>query len=264
MDAISDWFGENTAWTIPGLSPETVVERATLRTDGFVFFPYAHCPGIASSLNDFAAEWQSRLDSAVGLGTVHAADDVEQVVTDLFANGLRGVKIHCPVQGFSADDPRLDPAYEALVGRDAPLVVHASTHPFYRGDTSLGAGQVRSVLERYSDLRVCVPHLGLFETRQFLELADLYDVYLDTAVALGSETHDLIGLLDDDLPVAELESYGDRVMFGSDYPIRPQPYEAAFRGIRDVFPDQYSDIYCDNAKQFFGFDSERRREPETS
>ena len=252
LRAVRAWFAERTAWTIPELPPDAIVDRMTERTDRFVFFPYAHRPDISGSLNQFAAEWQSRVDSAVGLGTVHAADtDPERVVIDLLERGLRGVKIHCPVQGFSADDPRLDPVYELLADREAPLVIHASTHPFYRGEPDLGAEPVRRVLERYPNLRVCIPHLGLFETTAFLDLLERFDVYLDTAIALGAETHELLDLRADDLPLGRLATHGDRIMFGSDYPIRPQPYDDAFQGITELFPDQYPDVFHRNARRFF-------------
>lgn len=252
LEAIRRWFGEETTWSIPALTPRTIVDRMSARTEQFVFFPYAHRPGVAASLNEFAADWQSRADSAIGLGTVHAADDdPERIVADLLESGLRGVKLHCPVQGFAADDSRLDPVYQSLAERGAPLVIHASTHPFYRGDPDLGAEPIRRVLERYPTLRVCVPHLGLFETSAFLDLVERFDVYLDTAVALGSRTHELIDLRDGDLPLNRLASHGDRIMFGSDYPIRPQPYDDAFRGIQELFPDQYADVFHGNARRFF-------------
>ena len=252
LEAIRHWFAENTTWTIPALSPETVVAQMTERTDRFVFFPYAHRPGVSTALNEFAAEWQSNADAAIGLGTVHAGDaDPERVVIDLFERGLHGVKIHCPVQGFSADDPRLDPVYELLADREAPLVIHASTHPFYRGESNLGAGPIRGLLKRYPSLRVCVPHLRLFETEAFLDLVDQFDVYLDTAVALGAKTHERIDLRDGDLPLDRLATYGDRVMFGSDYPIRPHPYDEAFRDIETLFPDRRDDVFHENARRFF-------------
>lgn len=255
LEAVSEWFEAEQSWSIPVLSPATVVERIDRRADGFVFFPYAHEPGVAASLNDLAAGWQSGLEDAVGLGTVHAGDDDPgAVVDDLFADGLSGVKLHCPVQEFTVDDDRLDPVYEALVARDAPLVVHASTHPFYRGDAALGPDPLRDVLERFPGLRVCVPHLGLFETDGFLDLAADYDVYFDTAVALGAETHDYIGASVDDLPRERLRSLGDRVMFGSDYPVRPQSYEAAFRGVASAFPGHERDVFYRNAREFFDAD----------
>ena len=254
LDAVSDWFESEAGWAIPKLSAEAVAERASQRTDGFVFFPYAHQPDISASLNEFAADWQLRLDSAIGLGTVHAGDsDPERIVPDLFERGLQGVKLHCPVQGFSADDARLDPVYEALVARDAPLVIHASTHPFYRGDSTLGAAPLGRVLRRFPALRVCVPHLGLFESDSFFDLADRYTIYFDTSVALGEETWERIGRRPDDISMNRLANYGDKVMFGTDYPIRPQPYRAAFRGIHEVFGEQTSAVYHRNARRFFGF-----------
>lgn len=256
LAAISEWFETEQSWSIPTLPPEVVVERIQRRTGGFVFFPYAHRPGVSTSLNEVAAEWQSRLDHAVGLGTVHAGDDdPARVVADAFDAGLQGVKLHCPVQGFVLDDERLDPVYEALVARDAPLVAHASTHPFYRGDADLGAGQVERVLDRFPGLRICIPHLGLFEMPDFLDLADRHDdLYFDTSVALDGDTHDLIGVRAGDVPVDRLRDVADRVMFGTDYPIRPQRYGAAFEGVSETFPEHERDVFYRNAQDFFGTD----------
>lgn len=256
LDAIREWFEAETAWTIPPVDTETVVRRITRRTDGLVFFPYAHEPGVAASMNEAASRWQQRLDHAVGLGTVHAADDRPgDIARDVFELGLQGIKLHCPVQGFPPDDERLDPVYESLVARDAPLVVHASTHPFYRGNPDLGPGPLRRVLERFPRLRVCVPHLGLFETADFLDLADEYRVRFDTAVALGDATHERIGLRDGELPAERLQEYADRVMFGTDYPIRPLEYETAISSVREVFTDRYEDVFYRNARQFYGLDT---------
>jgi predicted TIM-barrel fold metal-dependent hydrolase len=177
FDAVYGWFRAESDWTVPELDAATVVARARERTDGFVFFPYAHRPGVAEGLNETAADWRNRLAAAdveaAALGTVHAGDDDPRtIVRDAFDRGLEGIKLHCPVQGYAPDDERLSPVYEELVARDAPLVVHASTYPFDRGNDDVHPRRLRSVLERFPDLRVCVPHLGLFETPAFLDLAD--------------------------------------------------------------------------------------------
>ena len=139
--------------------------------------------------------------------------------------------------------------YELHADR-GPLVIRASRHPFYRGESNLGAGPIRRVLERYPSLRVCVPHLGLFETEAFLDLVDQFDVYLDTAVALDTKTHERIDLRDGDLPLDRLATYGDRIMFGSDYPIRPLPYDEAVRDVPMQVPDQRDDVFHENARRF--------------
>lgn len=254
FEAIYGWFDAETEWAVPTPDAETVAERATRRTDGFVFFPYAHRAGVARSLNEDAAAWQERLDAAVALGTVHAGDDDPgDVVREAFDAGLRGIKLHCPVQGYPPDDSRLDPVYEKLVARDAPLVIHASTHPFDRGDPDYQPERLQSVLERFPALRICLPHLGLFRTDAYLDLADEYALYFDTAVALGGPARELVGIRESDLPRNRLRDHADRVMFGSDYPIRPVPYEAALRGAADAFPDPEDRrrVFAGTAREFY-------------
>jgi predicted TIM-barrel fold metal-dependent hydrolase len=258
LEAIVGWFDRETEWTMPAPAVETLVDRIVARTDGFVFFPYAHKPGIAREMNASAAGWQARLDDAVGLGTVHAADDDPgAIVADAFEQGLQGVKLHCPVQGFPSDDPRLDRVYERLVAADHPLVIHASSHPFYRGSDILGPAHLERVFERFPDLRVCVPHFGLFETDGFLALADEYEVYFDTAVSTGVRTHEEIGLREGELDVDALREHSDRVMFGTDYPLRPLPFEEELRGTRELFPDATADVFYRNAAEFFGLDLDK-------
>lgn len=259
LSAIVGWFERETAWQIPEPPVETLVERAVARTDGFVFFPYAHKPGVAERMNDSAAAWQERLADAdaatVALGTVHAGDDDPgAVVADAFDRGLAGIKLHCPVQDFPPDDARLDPVYERLVGADLPLVIHASSHPFYRDSPILGPDRMERVLERFPSLRVCVPHFGMFETEGFLSLAEEYAVYFDTAVVMGERTHEAIGLRDGEFDPDRLRAHSDRIMFGTDYPLRPLPVEVELRGTRETFPDATEAVFYRNATDFFGLD----------
>ncbi|MFB6152897.1 MAG: amidohydrolase family protein [Halodesulfurarchaeum sp.] len=254
FEAIYGWFRTETEWTIPELDAETIIDRLQSRTDGFVFFPYAHKPGIAVSLNEAVESWNSRLGTAAALGTVHAADDRPgQIVEDALDGGLTGIKLHCPVQGYAPDDERLDPVYEVLVDRDAPLVMHASTHPFDRGDPALQPERLESVLRRFPSLRVALPHLGLFGTDTYLDLAETYAVYFDTAVALGSSARDLVDIRGSDLPVERLREKTDRIMFGSDYPLTPLTYEDGLRGVTTTFPDpdDRQAVFADTARAFF-------------
>lgn len=253
--SIANWFDRNTDWAIPTLDTATVVERISRRADGVVCFPYAHRPGVADDMNEAVAHWQRQFDAAVGLGTVHAGDDDPGAIVEAaFDRGLNGIKLHCPVQGFPPDDTQLDSVYEHLVRRDAPLVVHASSHPFYRESTNLGPERIRNVLERFPNLRICIPHLGLFETSDFLDLADEYAMYFDTAVTLGPAENEVIGLREDELPLERLREYDDRIMFGSDYPIRPLPYEEALRGVAEAFPNAVEDVFSANACDFYGLE----------
>lgn len=253
LDAIYGWFAEESPWAVPTPDSATTLERVRARTDGFVCFPYAHRPGVAREMNEWVAAELGDEPDCAALGTVHAGDDDPRgIVRDAFEMGLQGMKLHCPVQGYSPNDARLDPVYEELVARDLPLVIHASTHPFDRGDPAFAPGRFEAVLERFPDLRACVPHLGLFDVDGFLDLVAEYDVVLDTAVALGPQARDAAGIRDADLPRDGLREHADSVCFGTDYPIRPATYADELRGVREFFDEaDHPAVFAGTAREFF-------------
>lgn len=261
LEAIREWFHRETSWTLPAVTGEEVVDFLAA-LDGAVCFPYAHKPGVARSMNRTVADAVADLNSVVGLATVHAGDDdIAGVLRDGFDRGLGGVKLHCPVQGFPPDDRRLDPVYELAVDRDLPVVIHASSHPFYRDAPVVGPGPTERVLERFPDLRLCVPHLGLFEADAFLDLAARYDgLAFDTAVAVGEAVHDLIGLRDGEFPLERLRNRSDRVMFGSDYPTYPGSiaYRDMIAATARTFPEDHEAVFYRNAVDFFDVSPPRR------
>lgn len=254
LAAIREWFRREPSWTLPDVTSADIIDFLDT-LDGAVCFPYAHKAGVARSMNDTVADAIDDLDHVVGLATVHAADDdIEGVVRDGFERGLRGVKLHCPVQGFPPDDRRLDPVYELAVDRDYPVVVHASSHPFYRGSELVGPRPTERVLERFPDLRLSVAHFGLFETDAFLDLATRYDgLAFDTAVAVGDDVHDVIGVRDGEFPVERLRNHADRVMFGTDYPTYPSSmaYRDMIAATGKTFPQRRDAVFYRNAAEFF-------------
>jgi len=254
LDAIYGWFASETGWTVPTPDAATIRERIDERADGYICFPYAHKPGVAREMNEWVAAELADDPTCVALGTVHAGDDDPRaIVRDAFDRGLRGIKLHCVVQGYSPDDPRLDPVYEELVSRDLPLVIHASTHPFDRGDPALAPDRFENVLERFPNLRASIPHLGLFDTPGFLDLAADYDLLFDTAVALGPDSQSAAGVLDSDLPDERLRENADSIAFGTDYPIRPASYADELRGVKELFDESdHAAVFAENARDFFG------------
>lgn len=77
---------------------------------------------------------------------------------DAFANGLKGVKLHCHVQCFSADSFELADIYEACVEANLPLVMHAGrepSSPAYKCDVyaMCGAERVERVLKAHPELK---------------------------------------------------------------------------------------------------------------
>jgi uncharacterized protein len=230
---------------------------ATLRAHGveaFCFFSYAHKPGMAPALNRWIAATAAGLPEAVALGTVHAEDDVAAVVGEALDDlGLAGFKLHCSVQRFPPDDPRLVPLYERAEAEGRPLVLHAGTAP-YR-DPHTGAAPFARLMARFPRLRIAVAHMGAYETDAFLALTEAFPhVYLDTAMAMTPRAHRYVGIQ----PVAteRLLRHQDRILFGSDFPVIPYDYDEERRWAweRGLPPDALRRIFHDNAVAFLGLE----------
>jgi predicted TIM-barrel fold metal-dependent hydrolase len=254
--AIRRWFDEHTDWNLRGPTEPAEV-AAALRAAGverFVFFSYAHRPGMARELNRWLRETARGLPDGIPLGTVHAGDDdpaaiVEEACGDF---GFAGIKLHIQVQGFAADDPRILPACERLAALGRVLVIHVGTGPHASPFT--GVARLASVLERLPTLRAVVCHMGAFETRMALALLDRFpNLHLDTTMALTEASLPYTGIDPGVVSNADLVRHQTRIVFGSDFPNLPYPYDEERRGLwaRDLPLEVYRRIFYENARTLF-------------
>jgi hypothetical protein len=257
--AIRRWFAEHTRWNLQGpTEPDEVV--AALRRAGverFAFFSYAHRPGMARDLNRWLRDTAARFPDGIPLGTVHAADEDPRALVDEACGewGLGGLKIHTQAQRFHPDDPRMLPVYERLVALDRVLVIHLGTGPHTNEFT--GLARFERVLERFPRLRASICHMGAFETRGALQLLDRYPhLRLDTTMAMTEASLPFTGIDPAMVRDADLVRYADRILFGSDFPNLPYPYEAERAGLwaRDLPMEVYRRIFYENARAFFKID----------
>lgn len=250
--AIYSWFRERD-WrlAIDGLIGEEILAylagKGVVRAVGCA---YAHKPGLATFLNDWLAELARRRAMVIPLGTVHPDDpDPAAEAARCFDElGFAGLKVHCAVQEVAADDARLFPVYEAALERGRPVLIHAGGAPY--PTPWLGYEHFAALMRRYPDLKVQVAHLGMWEHRRFLGLADRYpNLYFDLAAV--TDRHMRLSVAD---LRAALRAYPERIIFGSDAPIIEEDHEAFTGFLEDLgLPEATLRRVCrDNALALWG------------
>jgi len=237
FDALWRWFDTH-AWNVKyRLHSEEVVAFLTSRgVRRFAGLLYSHKPGMARVLNSYMAEVARTHPEIVPLGTVLPGEpDALDVVTQAESLGLRGLKLHCHVQAFRIDDPRLTPVFARSEEIGWPVVVHCGTAPVTTGypvkpDELCTTDAARTVLQRHPRLKLLVPHLGADDVTGYLALQDAFEnLWLDTTMAVSN----VVGPAPE---AALLVKHADRLLYGSDFPNIPYDWDHEIRWIRAQSP----------------------------
>jgi hypothetical protein len=227
---------------------------AQLRAFGvraFTSMLYPHKPGMAASLNDWAAGFAARTPDCVHTATFFAEPSAPSDVRRALEQGARVFKCHLQVGGFDPNDPLLDDAWGQLAEAGTPVVTHCGSGPVPGNFT--GPGPIASLLARHPRLRLVIAHLGMPEYASFIDLAERYPrILLDTTMAFTSFTEAEAPFPRDLLP--RLEALGDRVLLGTDFPNIPYSYADALEALeRAGLPAAWLRAVChDNAAKLFG------------
>ena len=107
--------------------------------------------------------------------------------------------------------------------------------------------KVELVLKEYPELKLCVPHLGADEFKEYQQLIEKYDnLWLDTTMTLAEY-----------LPMEYFpglaEMRADRVMFGTDFPNLPYAWDRELRRLARLnLSDQIlTKVLGGNAVEFY-------------
>ncbi len=146
-----------------GRLEDLLSQEAALGVDTVCVLCAAADPSQVRAVNAFArsihAPGPARGPRVLAFGTAHPADPRwEEELERLRAAGLGGLKLHPDLQGFSLDDPRLDPLLEACRGRFCVLVHAGSGLPEQSAPSS--PRLLRRLLDRHPDLDLVAAHLG--------------------------------------------------------------------------------------------------------
>jgi predicted TIM-barrel fold metal-dependent hydrolase len=231
--AIWDWF-ETHGWPIKYQVQADEAARL-LKAQGvsrYVVLNYSHKPGMSESLNAWTHEFASRHREAIPFGAIHPEEEnVPGLLDRCFRDyGFKGLKFHTHVTGISPDNPKMFPVYEKVLEHDRVLLIHSGNGPSLRGykeSTShvSGAGLTRRMLERYPDLKVVIPHLGFDEPDEFFMMMEEFpNLRMDTTMVVA-------GFFPIEIPWEKIETFSDRILYGSDFPNIPYEADTEIRAI---------------------------------
>ena len=204
-----------------GSEEERVAQLRALGVRHFPALSYAHKPGMAESLNDWAADFADRVPECVRSATFYPEPGVREYVERRLEAGVAVFKVHVQVGAFDLRDPLLDPVWGLLAETGTPVVLHVGSGPVATPFT--GPGPLGTLLDRHPRLVAVIAHMGAPEYAEFLELAERFPrTHLDTTMAFTSFFEEDAPYPVDLLP--RLHDLGDRVLLGSDFPTIPYPY----------------------------------------
>ena len=214
----------------------------------FPTLPYAHKPGVAAYLNEWAAGFARDVPESLWSATFYPEESASAYVGELVARGVEVFKVHLQVGEFHLDDPLLDDVWGTLEDAGTPVVVHAGSGPV--GNDFTGPGSTERLLERFPRLTLLIAHLGAPECEEFLGLAERFErVHLDTTMVFTDffppyPTH----------LVPRLRDLGHKVLLGSDFPTIPYPYAHQLEGLArlDLGEDWLRDVCWHNGLRLFG------------
>ncbi len=228
---------------------------ATLRGFGvrrFSALPYAHRPGMAEFLNDWAFDFADRTPGCLRSATFYPEPDAPAYVSRRIDAGAEIFKVHVQVGGFDIRDALLDEVWGVLEDAGTPVVLHAGSGPV--GTPYTGPGPVADLLREHPRLALVMAHLGAPEYAEFLDLTATYEgVYADTTMVFTPFFDRLGAAFPPDL-VPRLRDLQPKILLGSDFPNIPYPYAEQLTALArlDLGDDWLSDVCWHNGVRLFG------------
>jgi uncharacterized protein len=232
FDAIWAYFSTGYGWQIRYryYTPRCIEHLFEHGIRPFVYSNYAHRPGIAAELNRWNLELLERTPDVYCFAAYHPGDDDALAMAKSLLDHPRvlGFKLQLLVQDFYPDDSRLFPLYELVIATHKRLLFHAGTGPV--ASPYVGYDHFSRLMARYPDLPAIVAHMGGYEFIPFFGLLDRHpELYLDTTFSFYEGTPYMFNL-----SVDYLESYQDRLLYGSDFPNLLYPWDDEIKTLRKL------------------------------
>ncbi len=162
--------------------------------------------------------------------------------------GLRGLKLHPPLQNFSMEDPRVGEVIETCIDMDLPILIH--TGPIYSRTARLAyssSAPIDDLAIRYPEAKFIIAHANPLSDDLCI-VSKHENVYMDTTGTFS----DYVRLF----PQLAAASYewmrkDDRILFGTDAnPLRLGRFKENLDPLlsMDVSAERKQKLFCDNIK----------------
>lgn len=228
FDAAGPKIGREWPIRYRGSVDERVEQLRAFGVRKFSALPYAHKPGVATYLNEWARDFAAQVPENLRSATFYPEPGVAEYVAAAIADGVQIFKLHTQVGEFQLDDPRLMEAWELLEDAGTPIVIHVGSGPV--GNAFTGPEHLERLLRLFPELHVIVAHLGAPEFAEFFDLAQTYEhTHLDTTMVFT----DFFVPFPEAL-VPRLAGLGDKILYGSDFPNLPYDYSHQLDGLKGL------------------------------
>lgn len=171
-------------------------------------------------------------------------DAKDQLRKAIETYGLKGLKLHPPLQNFSMLDPRVGPVIETCIDMDLPILIH--TGPIYSQFAPLRYSDstvIDDLAIRYPEAKFIVAHGNPFTLDPVL-VAKHPNVYFDTTIVF-SHWVSLFPQLGPD--IYDQMRTDDRILFGTD----ANPLRTA-RFAQNMEPLMNMDVSQERKDKLFG------------
>ena len=180
-----------------------------------------------------------------------ASDELRKAVE---VYGLKGLKLHPPLQNFSMADPRVGKVIETCIDMDLPILIH--TGPIYSQFAPLSYSDsliIDDLAIRYPEAKFIIAHGNPF-TMDPIMVAKHPNVYMDTTVVFSQ----WVKLFPQLGPATfEFMRTDDRIMFGTDAnPLRTFRFKDGLDPLlsMDISEETRDKLLCGNIKKLLKLD----------
>lgn len=246
--------------------------KSSMRSAGIdyaVLLPVVTKPSHQEDINRTAILTNEAFEETgiLSFGGIHPDNDnYRQILRELAAHGVRGIKLHPVFQETYFDDIRYLRIIECACENGLIILTHAGYDISFPNQDFVTPDRIGKVLKQLHPDKLVLAHMGGFSCwNQAEELLSSYDVFLDTSFSLtplrsntGEAGDTPYRPLDHSAFLRMVKTFGaNRILFGSDSPWADLEESLACIRQSGLSPLEIQDILGNNAAKLLGIPAEK-------